>query len=649
MANYSRDSFLATKNTLGELLGLVAAGAPGARNYIGVRLQQAVPMVDADWNEEADIRRREMELILVRAIGNGVPAASDGFRISSAGLPNDFTIGAGIVFVNGWVVYNRAAVNYDVQPFANGAGVVPPLPPIQPATQAHTELVYLDAWENEVNSQADGNMMDLRIGVETCVRLERAWVVRVVPIAANANPRDPATIPNQQPGHRYYALATVNRPVGSQIGDGMIADLRRLQLTLDAVTHAPLLVYDPVRDQRVDSVRLALAFQGNLDALKGILNTTPEVFVYASHAPETAQALQALQDVRASATSFQQQAQAGFLYQDVAFAALQTFFNVQIALFNTITQFKAAGLATGFTATFVSICSTDLNGSSPTDPASMSFALKAGDLIGAVMAQERLNQDLASQTTALPEGTIALSLISVAPAGAVVAGTLYQLTLRISSFLTSNAGSEQIDVQASAGAGWTLAFQGTTQPELIVPVTNQQTLDVVLTITAAGGAANTNLSLTARPVRRQQLVYQNPPLPLAIGQSILAGTGPIVTLSYQGPPLQPGNIANVPRSVMFGGVAIPFQVASLSINTETYQITVTAQGVVTGWQAPAQPVMAPLGPNQTRSVNVNFQTTDQLGAVSPVTYQIELVRVTSGANDPQPNTIFDLSFALTAG
>ena len=85
MANYSRDSFQATNNTLGELLGLVPGGAPGGRNYVSVRLQQAVPVVDADWNEEGDIRRREMELVLVRAIGNGVPAASDGFSITTAG------------------------------------------------------------------------------------------------------------------------------------------------------------------------------------------------------------------------------------------------------------------------------------------------------------------------------------------------------------------------------------------------------------------------------------------------------------------------------------------------------------------------------------------------------------------------------------
>jgi hypothetical protein len=235
MGNYSRDSFLATKNTLGELLGLVAPGAPGARNYISVRLQQAVPVVDADWNEEADIRRRELELVLARAIGNGVPAGSDGYRISAPiqyNLPDpNFSIGAGIIFMNGWVVYNRATVNYDAQPFANSPGVVPPLPSTGLTTQPPTRLVYLDAWEYEVSSHDDGNLVDLRIGVETCVRLERAWVVRWTTLAANANPLDPASIPNQQPGHRYCALATTHFFIGG-INEAVTNDLRRSTLSV---------------------------------------------------------------------------------------------------------------------------------------------------------------------------------------------------------------------------------------------------------------------------------------------------------------------------------------------------------------------------------------------------------------------------------
>jgi hypothetical protein len=643
MGNYSRDSFQDTKNALAELLGLAPPGAPGVRNYVSVRMQQAVPVLDADWNEEGDIRRLELELMVARAVGNGVPASSDGFRISSAGVPNNFTIKGGIVFNNGWLVYNRSDVNYDVQPYRNADGVAPPLPVLQPPAAPATSLVYLDAWEAEVNSQDDGNLVDNRIGVETCVRFERVWVVRM---ALVADPNNPTAIPTPQPGHRYYPLATVNQPANSQISDGMITDLRRLQLTMDAVTHAPLQMYDPVRDQRLDSLRLALAFQGNLDALKGILNATPEVFVY-SNTAATAQALLVLQDVRASATSYQQQAQAVSLYQQAAFAAMQSFFNLQVALFNAITAFASQGLATGATVqTVLSIYSTDLNGASAADPASMTFALQAGDLIGAVMAQERLNQDLGNQTNALPEGNLALTAISVTPQSAVAAGTVYQLTIQILSQLASAAKQEQIDVIASAGAGWTLAFQGNALPEVFVTVPNGQNQSVVLTITAAAGAANTTLNLTARPVRRQQLVAQTS-APLAIGQPILPGTGPIVTFT-PGVPLLQGNVYPAKRAVMAAtGATVPFRMASLVTTSETYQLTITATTLATGWQAPAQPQLPVLPGNSSQVVNILFKTTDANGALTPVTYQLELVRVTNGASDPQANTIFLLTFNLT--
>jgi Family of unknown function (DUF6519) len=648
MANYSRDSFQDTRNAFAELLGLTPAGASGVRNYVSVRLQQAVPVLDADWNEESDIRRRELELLLARAIGDGVPAGSDGFAILANGLSNNFSIGAGILFNKGWLVYNRSSVNYDVQPYQKAGGVAPELPSSLTApSQTTTYLVYLDAWESEVGVQTDSNLVDSRIGIETSVRLERVWVVRVAPLAANADPLDPASIPTAELGHRYYPLATINRPPSDQITASMINDLRRTQLSLDALTHAPLRVYDPLRDQNLDATRLALAFQGNLGALSGVLKLTPEVFVYASSQTASAQALTTLNDVRASATSFQQQAQVGTLHRQAALSAMQAFFTVQSTLFTTIKQFSDAGTATGSTPGFLAIYDANLNGSSAADPNSMNFALKAGDLLGAVMAQERLNQALAQSSNALPEGTLALTPISVTPTTAVIANTQYRLTLRLQSFLTSAAGSEPIQVSASAGAGWTIGFQDTGQPDLAVTVTNGQTADLVLVLQAAAGAANTTLKLTARPQRRQQLVYQNPPMPLALGQPVLPSAAPIVTLTYQGPPLQPGNVAIVSRSAMFGGVGLPFVVANLSVSPEVYQITVVAQGTPTGWQAPAQPTLPQLNPNQNRTATITFKTTNQAGATSPVTYQLQVVRVTGGSQNPQPNTTFLLTFQLT--
>src|SRR3954451_18281396 len=65
MGNFSRDTFDRLKH------------------YVGVRLQQGVPLIDADWNELEDIRRFELQAFLKWFIGDGVPQGNDGFRIAA--------------------------------------------------------------------------------------------------------------------------------------------------------------------------------------------------------------------------------------------------------------------------------------------------------------------------------------------------------------------------------------------------------------------------------------------------------------------------------------------------------------------------------------------------------------------------------------
>lgn len=55
------------------------------KHYVGVRMQQGVPLLDADWNESEDIRRYEVQAFLKWFIGDGVPAGNDGFRIAALG------------------------------------------------------------------------------------------------------------------------------------------------------------------------------------------------------------------------------------------------------------------------------------------------------------------------------------------------------------------------------------------------------------------------------------------------------------------------------------------------------------------------------------------------------------------------------------
>jgi hypothetical protein len=48
------------------------------KGYIGIRLQQGVPLLDRDWNELEDIRRYAEVMVRRYYIGDGTP--DDGFK-----------------------------------------------------------------------------------------------------------------------------------------------------------------------------------------------------------------------------------------------------------------------------------------------------------------------------------------------------------------------------------------------------------------------------------------------------------------------------------------------------------------------------------------------------------------------------------------
>ena len=202
MGNFSRDTFDKLKH------------------YVGVRLQQGVPIVDADWNELEDIRRFELRAFLKWFVGNGVPFENDGFRILPLTAANDFQIkggdgtpnGAGRCLVEGWDVINEADRNYSGQalydnPDLAAAWEVDVLPPLTTPTADRTDTVYLDVWEREVDSAEDSDLVNPAIGVETCVRRKREWVVRVV--------EGSSSLPAAPAGHAYLELAQLSRRSGA--------------------------------------------------------------------------------------------------------------------------------------------------------------------------------------------------------------------------------------------------------------------------------------------------------------------------------------------------------------------------------------------------------------------------------------------------
>jgi hypothetical protein len=225
MGNFSRETFDALKH------------------YVSVRLQQGVPIVDADINEMQDIRSWELRSFLRWFVGDGVPEGNNGFEIVPATTvaggsttidQNNISIkggngsayGAGRILVDGQDVLIESDMKYNEQKLFKDASLattwsVAPLPPLTTPVSDRTDLVYLDVWTREVNFLEDKTLVDSRINVETCVRLKREWVVRVAEGAL--------TLPSPVPtGHVFYPLARIQRHASvSQIITTGITDLRR--------------------------------------------------------------------------------------------------------------------------------------------------------------------------------------------------------------------------------------------------------------------------------------------------------------------------------------------------------------------------------------------------------------------------------------
>jgi len=249
------------------------------KHYVGVRLQQGVPIVDADWNELEDIRKYELQAFLKWFVGSGIPQGNDGFHILPAVGDNDFVIGAGRCLVEGWDVINESNLNYTEQRLFNEAGLdeawdVAPLPALTTPAGARTDTVYLDVWEREVNAAEDfDHLVNPAIGIETCVRLKREWVVRV---AEGAPPPAPPS------GHVFYSLAVLSRTGQAVIPVEAITDQRLTglavgsqldiqQITTDAFGSGYTLDHDGQPDLKV-------SLRETINALlRGEIPSTPEL------------------------------------------------------------------------------------------------------------------------------------------------------------------------------------------------------------------------------------------------------------------------------------------------------------------------------------------------------------------------------------
>jgi hypothetical protein len=195
MGNFSRDTY------------------KPAQGYAAVRLQQGVPLVDADWNEQADIARNELYGGLAACAGT--VAARGGLQVSGTGTPNDLVVGPGQAVIGGRPVSIATPRTYTTQRYRDAAlatkdNVVRP-PDLTTPGGPRTDIVYLDVFEREVNSVEDPFLVNPAIGIETSVRTRREIVLRVA--------EGTAALPAPAPGHQLLPLALLRRTAGVAVID----------------------------------------------------------------------------------------------------------------------------------------------------------------------------------------------------------------------------------------------------------------------------------------------------------------------------------------------------------------------------------------------------------------------------------------------
>ncbi|HJQ24888.1 MAG TPA: DUF6519 domain-containing protein [Blastocatellia bacterium] len=265
--------------------------------YVGVRLQQGVPIVDADWNEMEDVRKFELRAYLKWFVGNGIPEGNDGFRISASGAANDFTINAGIggaadglnnigrclvegldVMIDGNFTYRSQALHVSKGVPATqlagdwGVPVIDEVPNVNGVV-----TIFLDVWERLIAPTDEPSLVLPGLSTESCARMKREYVVRTrqgtaLPATGNADFRE---------GHGYYALATINRHLGvPAINQSDLTDRREQRLLVPPATLiTDLLGINPI-DYRRGVGRPLISFREAINALmRGDLPSTPDTAI----------------------------------------------------------------------------------------------------------------------------------------------------------------------------------------------------------------------------------------------------------------------------------------------------------------------------------------------------------------------------------
>lgn len=149
-------------------------------------MQQGRVQVDADWNEQQAIHQHRIETEALDIIGKcGAPEDNPGFEIGQIpGNIEDFTIGAGRIYVDGILCENETEVLYSEQPDLPKPDAIDKL-----LSDANTSfgIVYLEVWQQHLTALDDPAIREVALGgPDTATRLKTIWQVKVLPVAPSS-------------------------------------------------------------------------------------------------------------------------------------------------------------------------------------------------------------------------------------------------------------------------------------------------------------------------------------------------------------------------------------------------------------------------------------------------------------------------------
>jgi uncharacterized protein DUF6519 len=538
------------------------------RRFVGVRLAQGVPVVDADANEQEDIGKFELQSFVRWFIGDGVPVGLDSFRIDGMNLVNDFFIRAGTssppldpatlnptgrwenglhragrCLVNGVLVLIPADIRFAQQALhaaVSGSGALAALwgvPQVSmPAPADGHLLAYIDTWERLVTPNEEPSLVYPGLGVESCSRLRREWVVRVRDADEAPQPGDTDYVD----GHGYYALATITRrAVSGSILASDVTDLRRTGVTLAESIKTPLFARKGT--EIVDSARFKSMLEGLRNALFDSLVGGHLPHITASAQDESIFML-GLQRLLAQAQIGEAQVITRSIDNLDALAFLLALYDGQKRFVGLIDTIGNVG-STAAVVQFIADYRKRLDGSAPDAIRGLKPALDDEDLVGAVIEQQQINAFIGASGDTLPEGNVNVFHTGVTPFQPLAAGTPYTFTFDVQSLVVSTDPNEQIDIQVTMSAAtWVVNASAAS-----LVMTTNQVLPVTVTVTP--NAAEPQGTLTVKAVVHDNALIQSPQpgLDLQIGVAPPAGSNFLI---YADDPLNVNSELEIPQAVL---------------------------------------------------------------------------------------------------